>query len=305
MHTRNNTTQPPPPPPLFEKGAYCLVDTLVCHLAACAMCNLKTLMGMVLLMSRWSLLLFRSVLQRATQAILMSLKLFGKMRILSYLHTCLDQIWIYSVIRRRWMSAFSRHFCIVIINSIIYLILLTGKILPPFYFCPFHPKTQGLIWIWIPYKGLCKKIRDWANSLLDESVSHLSLYVKIRLGYYSKLYTVSWGVETLCDITERRWVSASVDCPYWILNPKLTRTRNRYSSHLPGICLMKSYYMHLTKYFKADMKKLYTTGNGSHIFSREPFSKTGYTISLEYVMVDFICMGLLNLFGMRTKITKW
>ena len=46
------------------------------------------------------------------------------------------------------------------------------------------------------------------------------------------------------------------------------------------------------------LEKLYTTGNGSNIFSSEPFFlKPG--ISSEYVMVDFIHMGLLDLWGAR------
>ena len=57
-----------------------------------------------------------------------------------------------------------------------YGILYTGKFSPPFYFCPFHPLTWGWIknWAnWVIYKGLCKKIGEWGNSRLDESVSDL------------------------------------------------------------------------------------------------------------------------------------
>ena len=46
-------------------------------------------------------------------------------------------------------------------------------------------------------------------------------------------------------------------------------------------------------------EKLYTTGNDSHIFLANLFRKQG--MSSEYVMVDFICIGLLDLWGARTE----
>ena len=59
---------------------------------------------------------------------------------------------------------------------------------------------------------------------------------------------------------------------------KLNRHRGEFSTLLV-ICIIK-----------ADI----STGNGTHIFfSSEPFSKQD--ISSEYVMVDFICMVLLDL----------
>ena len=46
-------------------------------------------------------------------------------------------------------------------------------------------------------------------------------------------------------------------------------------------------------------EKLYTTGNGSHIFLANIYLKQD--ISSEYAMVDFICMGLLDLLWARTE----
>ena len=53
-----------------------------------------------------------------------------------------------------------------------------------------------------------------------------------------------------------------------------------------------------TSYCLSWHEKLYTTGNDNHIFLANLFLKQG--ISWEYVIVDFICMGLLDLWGMRT-----
>ena len=47
------------------------------------------------------------------------------------------------------------------------------------------------------------------------------------------------------------------------------------------------------------MKSYILLETAAIFFSSEPFSKQG--ISLEYAKDDFICMGLLDLFGMRTE----
>ena len=44
-------------------------------------------------------------------------------------------------------------------------------------------------------------------------------------------------------------------------------------------------------------EKLYTTGNGANLFLKQG-------ISSEYVMVDFICMGILGLQGAKTENNK-
>ena len=72
-------------------------------------------------------------------------------------------------------------------------ILYTGKISPPFYFRPFRLLTWGRIQNWansIIYKGLCKKISEWANSRLGETVSDLHR-AKIRLGKFKAVYSTT------------------------------------------------------------------------------------------------------------------
>ena len=51
---------------------------------------------------------------------------------------------------------------------------------------------------------------------------------------------------------------------------------------------------------KADMKSYIALETAAIFFLANLFLKQG--ISLEYDMIDFICMGLLDLFGTRTEI---
>ena len=182
------------PPPPFENGAYYLVGPFVCHLASCAMCDLRTLMGMVLLMGRWSLLLFRSVVQRASHSHMFeSVWEDEDIKLFTYISCLILNLFCYKEEVDKCINIFKTFLYSYFKISIIYLILLTRKFRPHSIFALFTLWPKGQIktgHIEFHTKDYVRKlgtgqIQDWMNQ--SPIYSAKIRLVKLFKAVYSKL----------------------------------------------------------------------------------------------------------------------